>query len=180
MGKKATERQGRTTERKGEATESPSRPTDGKEGDGKLEQNDRKADVAINEINNYTELEVDYKEIKSGRSITHFEIYWSKGEVISAASANQLNEIYKYLNAIMEDTFKIIGMNDTEKRDKGLNLLTSAKEIEQEIESEEVSASRADFLITNLKNMLAQINILFVEENRKAPQFYNWLEERDE
>ncbi|MDD1505893.1 replication initiation protein [Lysinibacillus sp. CNPSo 3705] len=139
----------------------------------------RVLDVAINEINNYTELEVDYKEIKSGRSITHFEIFWSKGEVISAASANQLNEIHKYLNAIMEDTFKIIGMNDTEKRDKGLNILTSAKEIEQEIESEEVSASRADFLITNLKNMLAQINILFVEENRKAPQFYNWLEERD-
>ncbi|MEY9979598.1 hypothetical protein ABH968_004577 [Lysinibacillus sp. RC79] len=35
MGKKATERPGRTMERKGEATESTSRTTDGKEGDGK-------------------------------------------------------------------------------------------------------------------------------------------------
>ncbi|MGE7790872.1 hypothetical protein [Lysinibacillus sp. NPDC096259] len=48
-------------------------------------------------------------------------------------------------------------MTDTEKRDKGLSILTSAKGIEQEIESEEVSASMADFLITNLKNMLAQM-----------------------
>ncbi|MFJ3388005.1 hypothetical protein [Lysinibacillus sp. NPDC086135] len=57
-------------------------------------------------MNNYNELEVDYKEIKSGGSITHFEIFWSKGEVISAAGANQLNEIHKYFNAIMEDIFK--------------------------------------------------------------------------
>ncbi|MFJ7916331.1 MULTISPECIES: hypothetical protein [unclassified Lysinibacillus] len=38
-----------------------------------------------------------------------------------------------------------------------MSILTSAKGIEQEIESEEVSASMADFLITNLKNMLAQM-----------------------
>lgn len=139
----------------------------------------RVLDVAINEINSYTELEVNYKEIKSGRSITHFEIYWSKGEVISAASAAQLNEIHKYLNAIMEDTFKIIGLTDTEKRDEGLRLLTSAKEIEEEIKSEELTATRADFIIVVLKNMLAQINILFTEESKKTPVFYNWLEERD-
>lgn len=139
----------------------------------------RVLDVAINEINTFTELEVTYKEIKSGRKITHFEISWSKGDVITAASSAQLSEIRKYLDAIMEDMFKIIGMSNTEKRDEGLRILTSAKEIEKEIESEDITAERATFLITIVKSMLSQINQLSLEDNKKTPAFYNWIEERD-
>lgn len=139
----------------------------------------RVLDVAINEINSFTELEVSYKEIKSGRSITHFEISWSKGEVITAASSAQLSEIRKYLEAIMEDMFEIIGLTNTEKRDEGLKVLSSAKEIEQEINSEDITAERAVFLIAIVKNMLAQINHLKVEGNKKTPALYNWLEERE-
>ncbi|KAA9021556.1 RepB family plasmid replication initiator protein [Niallia endozanthoxylica] len=37
-------------------------------------------DVAISEINEYTELEVHYKEEKRGRAIVDFDLIWSNGK----------------------------------------------------------------------------------------------------
>ena len=37
-------------------------------------------DVAANEINEHTELEVRYKEETKGRTIVGFDLHWSTGE----------------------------------------------------------------------------------------------------
>ena len=47
-------------------------------------------DVAIGEINEYTELEVRYKEEKKGRSIVGFDLIWSNGKTVASATKNQI------------------------------------------------------------------------------------------
>src|SRR5699024_383763 len=47
-------------------------------------------DVAISEVNKFTELEVWYGEIKKGRSIIGFDLHWSSGKRETGATKKQL------------------------------------------------------------------------------------------
>src|SRR5699024_6476732 len=52
-------------------------------------------DVAIEEINKYTELEAWYTQIKTGNKITGFKLHWSNGKTIAAATDKQINLLRK-------------------------------------------------------------------------------------
>src|SRR5699024_2612058 len=47
-------------------------------------------DVAIKEINEYTELEIRYEEKKVGNKIIGFVLHWSTGKKVSVATEKQL------------------------------------------------------------------------------------------
>ena len=47
-------------------------------------------DVAVNEINEHTELEVRYKEETKGRNIVGFDLIWSNGRTVASAAKRQI------------------------------------------------------------------------------------------
>ena len=58
-------------------------------------------DVAIGEINQYTELDVHYKEEKKGRAIVGFDLIWSNGTISAHATEKQIRELKAILNIIL-------------------------------------------------------------------------------
>src|SRR5690625_7892031 len=57
----------------------------------------RVLDVAIEEINEHTELEVWYTEKRVGNKITGFVLHWSTGKKVNAATEKQLSYCVKYM-----------------------------------------------------------------------------------
>lgn len=76
-------------------------------------------DVAIREINQYTELEAWYVEKKKGRAIVGFDLHWSvASKQETAATENQLKEITTIIDAVEADMWNYLeelGEMDLEK-----------------------------------------------------------------
>ncbi|HBJ02724.1 MAG TPA: hypothetical protein DDY89_22010 [Lysinibacillus sp.] len=76
-------------------------------------------DVAIREINQYTELESWYVEKKKGRVIVGFDLHWSvASKQETAATENQLKEITTIIDAVEVDMWNYLeelGEMDLEK-----------------------------------------------------------------
>lgn len=65
-------------------------------------------DVAIKEINQYTELEVRYNVEKEGRAIVGFELIWSTGETVKSATKKQIKELKSIIDTIEADLFSFM------------------------------------------------------------------------
>lgn len=145
-------------------------------------------DVAVNEINKHTELEVWYKEEKEGRSIVGFDLHWSTGEKVTSATKKQIKEIQSIVDTVFEEMFQYVNINNEKDRQK-------AVEIVREIESMRkythipisITNAKADEIIQKLAWNFQELNRLLEKnhqplspETQKAKvKFYNWLEERD-
>jgi plasmid replication initiation protein len=136
-------------------------------------------DVAIVEINEYTELEVSYKEEKKGRTIVGFDLIWSTGEKIDSATKKQIKELKTILNAIHEDMFKYINLRNDENRQNAIELVRKAEAMNVATEEPiSITKEHADHLIMDANWMLGELErLLEADKNSKLP-FYNWLEER--
>lgn len=80
-------------------------------------------DIAIDEINQYTELDVRYTEKKKGRSIVGFDLIWSTGSKVSSATQKQIKELNAILEVVFEDTFKYVNLNDQANRQRAIQLI---------------------------------------------------------
>src|SRR5690625_4073090 len=60
-------------------------------------------DVAIDEINKYTELNVRYDEVKSGNKIVGFKIYWSRESIENGATDKQFSFIESINQAVQKN-----------------------------------------------------------------------------
>ncbi len=138
-------------------------------------------DIAIAEINEYTEFEIWYKEEKKGRSIVGFDLHWSSGTSITSATKKQITEIKTIQEAVFDDMFKYVNLNNEESRERAIQLI---KELEsyREFTSEPICITKehADFLIKKGKANLQMLEQM-LEYERQKPKvpFYNWLDERD-
>lgn len=135
-------------------------------------------DVAITEINNYTELEVSYKDQKKGRSIVGFELYWTTGEKVPGATRKQLVELRSVLDAIHSDMFKYIDLKDDSNREQAINLVRQAEEMT--IYTGEpicITKSHAEKLLLDANWILQELERL-LEADKNPKPFYNWLEEK--
>ena len=134
-------------------------------------------DVAIDEINKYTELEVWYVEEKQGRAIVGFDLHWSTGEKVDSATKKQIKELKTILNAIHEDMFKYINLRNDENRQTAIELVKAAEIMN--VYTEEpicITKERAKRLIMDANWMLRELErLLEADKNSKLP-FYNWLE----
>jgi len=134
-------------------------------------------DVAIKEINKYTELETWYTEHKTGNKITGFTLHWSTGETESSATKKQitlLNEIYAEIDANM---FDYLAVKDIET---ARNYIIKAKDIYLKIKKG-ISSNAADDYIKKLLELYKKLENL-IEINSKQRDtsiYYNWLEEVD-
>ena len=144
-------------------------------------------DIAIEEINNHTELEVHYNVEKEGRAIVGFDLIWSNGEKVISATKKQIKEIQSILEIVFEDMFQYVNINDENDRQRAINLIREIEEMRGfTVEPVSITKEKADELIKKAVWNFRELN-RFLEKNQKfvSPesvkkvQFYNWLEERD-
>lgn len=136
-------------------------------------------DVAIGEINEYTEFEVWYVEEKVGRSIIGFDLHWSAGEKVTSATKKQIKELKAITDVIREDMFKYINLKKDENRKKAIELVKKSEEISlNTIEPICITKERAEMLILDANWCLNELEHMLEIDNKGQKPFYNWLEER--
>lgn len=115
--------------------------------------------IAIEEVNKYTEYQCTYEEIKKGRAIKGFKIYFNKGEIQQLATTSQIEYLTDLCkSAQYEFMFKINEINDQEQRKFASHLL-------EEIVSSLVKIEKNNQLIQafvdeNIKKTNEKINLI--------------------
>jgi plasmid replication initiation protein len=135
-------------------------------------------DVAIADINQYTELNVWYVEEKKGRSIVGFDLHWSTGEKVSSATKKQIKELKTVLNAIHEDMFKYMNLKNDENRQTAIEIVKAAEMMN--VYTEEpicITRERAERLIMDANWILRELERLLEADKNSKLVFYNWLKE---
>lgn len=135
--------------------------------------------VAISEINEYTELEVHYKEEKKGRSIVGFDLIWSTGTKIKSATEKQVKELKAVVDVILDDMYEFINLKNDDNRQIAINLIRKTEAMI--IHTEEpicITYETADELLFQAKDNLRFLTTMLEKERngRDTSFYYNWLE----
>lgn len=135
-------------------------------------------DLAISEINMYTELDIHYTEKKQGRKIVGFNLIWSKGKNVPKATKAQINNLSQIIKQILDDAPEVISkIQDQECRDEALEIISSVREMRPHInDTVSITFNRADILIKEAKNHLSKLHSL---PHSKRHIYYNWLEDAE-
>lgn len=137
-------------------------------------------DFAISEINQYTEIEIKYKEIKKGRAIVAFDLYWSTGTTSPSATKNQINELKTVIDLVFEDAFKYVNIDNKKNRERAIQLVRELESYRKyTVEPICITKDFANSLIQMANSKFKELENM-VEYDRTAPKvpFYNWLDER--
>lgn len=137
-------------------------------------------DTAIREINEFTELNVSYEDIKQGKKITGFKLIWSTGTNIARASSKQLEHLISLVDLISQDTLLYAEMKNDDNRKEAMSIL---REIEclKVTHLVEGTGLKAEFCkkITDKVNKYQETLNIFLEEEGKPQRpkvpLYNWL-----
>lgn len=143
-------------------------------------------DVAIKEINEYTELQVRYNIEKEGRSITGFDLIWSNGQKLTSATKKQIKEIKSIVDIVFEDMFDYINLDNEADRLRARDLIREIEDMRKFTEEPiSITSEKAKELIKKAVWNFRQLNGLLEKnhkevspESAKKVQFYNWLEDR--
>ena len=138
-------------------------------------------DVAIDELKKYTEIDAYYKEIKAGRTITAFDLYWSYGKKLESATKKQINELTTIIDVVFDDTFKYVNLDDKDNRERAIELVREIESYREFIKEPIcITKEHADTVIRKASLNLRELERM-VEYDCDKPKiaFYNWLEERE-
>ncbi|MGE6416088.1 replication initiation protein, partial [Planococcus kocurii] len=146
----------------------------------------RVLDIAIKEINEHTELEVSYKSLKEGRTITGFKIDWSNGTKLTSATKKQINEIKNIVDTSFDNMFQYVDLDNTQDRQRAIDLVRKIEKlriftgddigITNEKASQLIQTAILDF--KRLNHLLEKNNLELSRDTVKKVEFYNWLEDR--
>jgi len=144
-------------------------------------------DVAIAEINKYTELEIYYTVEKEGRAITGFDLIWSNGQKLTSATKKQIKEIENIIDIVFEDMFEYINLDNETDRLRARDLIREIENMRKFTDEPiSITSERATELIQKAVWNFRQLNGLLEKNHKtvspesvKRVEFYNWLEERD-
>lgn len=143
-------------------------------------------DVAIREINKYTELEVRYNVEKEGRAITGFDVIWSNGQKLSSATKKQIKEIKSIVDIVFEDMFDYMNLDSEVDRLRARDLILEIENM-REFTTEPISitSEKANSVIQKAVLSFRELNRLLQQNHKVLPpnsvkkvKFYNWLEDR--
>lgn len=144
-------------------------------------------DVAIREINKYTELEVRYNVEKEGRAIIGFDLIWSNGQKLTSATKKQIKEIKNIVDVVFEDMFDYVNLDNETDRLRAKDLILEIENM-REFTNETISITneKANVLIQKAVKNFKELNQLLQKHHRPLPansvkkvEFYNWLEDRN-
>lgn len=140
-------------------------------------------DVAIKEINQYTELDVWYKEQKKGRSIVGFEIYWSTGKMINQATQKQIDFIQSVITGIKDNLFTYVNLDNQKKRQQAYEIVKKIEHQEIHIlEPTNITADKADKIIQDLQFNIELLNKIVGSDQpeRDTSIYFDWINEQEE
>lgn len=139
-------------------------------------------DVAINEINTFTELDVKYEEVKEGRAIIGFKILWSSGTTVRKASDKQIEILTTVIDILFTDMMIYMKIKEEKNRDRAYEIVKEAQSIRINYLEDETGLTNelCKKLTNKAEDYLNEINrILEVEYIPKLQQpqvpLYNWL-----
>lgn len=131
-------------------------------------------DVAIDELNKYTELEVYYKEKREGRKITGFTIHFSSGKTIPGATKKQIEQIKSIIDSSFDFMINIDRIKDDKNREIAKNYLKEIYAMSVHIEEPVTMTSEfANQLIQKASDYLITINNMY--DKRDTSIYFNWL-----
>lgn len=144
-------------------------------------------DVAIAEINQYTEMEVRYEIEKEGRAISGFDLIWSNGQKLTSATEKQIKEIKNIVDIVFEDMFEYINLNNEIDRLRARDLIREIEDMRIFTDLPiSITSERANEVIQKVVWNFRQLNGLLEKNHKvlspesvKKVEFYNWLEDKD-
>ncbi|KPH69850.1 MULTISPECIES: replication initiation protein [Bacillaceae] len=136
-------------------------------------------DVAIAEINKFTELDVRYEEEKKGRTIVGFDLIWSNGTSQKSATKKQMKELKVIVDTIIQDSLIFVDLNDEKDRQRAITIVKETKDmIPHTSEPICITYEKIDEMIQKANHNLKALNdMLKKEKGRDTSFYYNWLEE---
>lgn len=133
-------------------------------------------DVAIEEINEFTELKVWYEEIKVGKKITGFKIKWSVGRREVSATDKQLSQLREIHDEVERKALEYFSIKNPKDLEMARNNIMKIKNINQQID-DKLTIEKAKDLIWEAKNYYIQLeNLLKLDgEKRDTSVYFNWI-----
>lgn len=90
-------------------------------------------DIAIEDLNQHSELKVSYEDIKEGRSIVGFKFVWSTGTLVTQATNKQIETLKSLVTEIFNDTLMYVDIKNDKDRDRALSIIRELKSIRDEL-----------------------------------------------
>lgn len=145
----------------------------------------RVLDVAISEINEFTELDVKYEQIKKGRSIVGFKLIWSSGNGVHKASDKQMDILNSIADVTLADTLMYASIKDQINRERALDIVRDLQFVQHNYLRPEIglTSQKASELIRKAINDLSDLNYLLEAEGMEKISIsepvpmINWLED---
>lgn len=141
--------------------------------------------VAIDEINEFTELDVKYEEIKKGRSIVGFKLIWSTGKKVQKASKKQMDILRNIADVTLADTLMYAEIKDEMNRERAMQIIRDLQLTKHNYLQPELglTANKASELIKQSTYNLEDLNYFLEAEGMEKISasepvpMINWLKE---
>lgn len=141
--------------------------------------------VAIGEINEFTEVDVKYEEIKKGRSIVGFKLIWSTGKKVQKASKKQMDILRNIADVTLADTLMYAEIKDEMNRERAMQIIRDLQLTKHNYLQPELglTANKASELIKQSTYNLEDLNYFLEAEGMEKISasepvpMINWLKE---
>lgn len=134
-------------------------------------------DVAIGEINEFTELEAWYTQKKVGNKITGFTLHWSIGEQVAGATEKQISLLREIHDKIERRMFNYLALENSNSRDIARTHIIRIKEIDRQV-NEKLTSKQASAFIQEANELYRRLELLENDgQERDTSVYFNWLEE---
>ena len=136
-------------------------------------------DIAIEDLNQYSELKVSYEDIKEGRSIVGFKFIWSTGTLVTQATNKQIETLKSLVTEIFNDTLMYVDIKDDKDRDRALSIIRELKSIKTNYldGKEGITTEFYNECYTKIQNYVIVLNRLVTPKDDteiEVPMF-DWL-----
>lgn len=133
-------------------------------------------ETAIDEINEFTELEVWYKEKKMGNKITAFSIYWSAGKREMKATKKQMALLREIHDEVDRRMFDYISVKNTKNLELARKNIMKIKEIDEQV-NDSLTSQQADEFIKEAKLLYEQLQYLLENDGkeRDTSVYFDWV-----
>ena len=133
-------------------------------------------DVAIDEINEFTELEVWYTDKKVGNKIIAFNIHWSAGKREAKASKKQMTLLRDIHDEVDKKMFDYISVKNTKNLELARKNIMKIKEIDEQV-NDSLTSQQADEFIKEAKLLYEQLQYLLENDGkeRDTSVYFDWV-----
>lgn len=137
-------------------------------------------DVAIRELNDFTEYEVWYSDIRKGRSIIGFTLHWSTGKKVSVATDKQMKLLKKISDEVDKNMFNYMSIKNIEQ---ARHSIIAIKDIQNKAEKGLSSEQAKECIKESLYNYDLLQDLLVADgiqkKKRNTSVYFNWLDETE-